>query len=71
MKALEFKSKIKNHRIQIPTRIQAEIKANSDKTVRVIVLIDENELSDDADFQNMATTQFLNGYSVSDSIYDK
>jgi hypothetical protein len=71
MKELEFKSKLKNHRINIPTRIQAELKANSDKAVRVIVLIDENELSDDTDFQNMATTQFLNGYSGSDSIYDK
>lgn len=70
MKAIEFKSKIKNNRIQIPSRIQSELKINEDKSVRVIVLLEESEVYDDLVFQNTTTSQFLEGYSESDSIYD-
>lgn len=40
MKALEFKTKIKNNQIQIPLSFQSELKTNQDRDVRVIVLID-------------------------------
>jgi hypothetical protein len=70
MRALEFKSKIKNNQIHIPTRIQSELRANQDKDIRVIVLIDDSEIYDDLIFQNSTKSQFLNGYSDSDSIYD-
>jgi hypothetical protein len=70
MKALEFKSKIKNNQIHIPTRIQSELKSNQDKDVRVIVLIDDSEIYDNLIFQNSTKNQFLKGYSDSDSIYD-
>lgn len=43
MKAFEFKSKIKNHHIQIPKRVQSELKDNQEKNVRVIVLMDDVE----------------------------
>jgi hypothetical protein len=36
MKAFEFKTKIKNNQIQIPLRIQSELKTNQDRDVRVI-----------------------------------
>jgi hypothetical protein len=69
MKALEFKSKIKNNKILIPVKIQSELK-NKDKDVRVIVLIDDSDLYDDLIFQQTTQSQFLKGYADSDSIYD-
>jgi hypothetical protein len=70
MKALEFKAKIKNNRIQIPLRIQSELKTNQDRAVRVIVLIDDSEKSDDLMVKQAATAHFLQGFAESDSIYD-
>ena len=70
MKALEFKSKIKNNQIHIPIRIQSELKTNQDKYIRGIVLIDDSEFYDDLIFQQTTKSQFLKGYADSDSIYD-
>lgn len=70
MKALEFKSKIKNNQILIPIWIQAELKAKQDKDVRVIVLIEDADADDDMIFRQASQNQFLKGYSDSDSIYD-
>jgi hypothetical protein len=69
MKALEFKSKIKNNKILIPVKIQSELK-NNDKDLRVIVLVDDSDIYDDLIFQQTAQSQFLKGYADSDSIYD-
>ena len=68
MKALEFKAKIKNNRIQIPIRIQSELETNQD--VRVIVLIDDSEKNDDLMVKQAASAHFLQGFAKSDSIYD-
>ena len=68
MKALEFKSKIKNNQILIPLKVQSELKTNKD--VRVIVLFDESDYPDDLIFQDATTNQFLQGYAESDAIYD-
>lgn len=70
MKALEFKSKIKNNRILIPASLQSELYTNQDKDIRVIVLIDDSEPYDDLVFQQSTKKQFLEGYAESDSIYD-
>lgn len=70
MRAIEFKSKIKNNQILIPTKIQSELKTKQDKNVRVIVLIDDSDLYDDLIFQQSTQSQFLKGYSDSDSVYD-
>ncbi len=70
MRALEFKSKIKNNRILIPAKIQTELKVKQDKDVRVIVLVDDSDLYDDLIFQEATQNQFLKGYADSDSIYD-
>ncbi len=70
MRAIEFKSKIKNNQISIPIRLQSELKIKQDKDVRVIVLIDDSETADDLIFQKTTESQFLQGYSESDSIYD-
>ena len=70
MRALEFKSKIKNNQIIIPTRIQSELKTKKDKNVRIIILINESDIYDDSIFKKTTESQFLKGYSKSDSIYD-
>lgn len=70
MRALEFKSKIRNNQIKIPLRIQSALKSNQDKDIRVIVFVDDSELYDSISFKNTASSQFLKGYSDSDSIYD-
>jgi hypothetical protein len=68
MKALEFKTRIRNQQIPIPSEIQTQLKSNCD--VRVILLIDELEPYDETIFQQTAQEQFLKGYSDSDSVYD-
>ncbi len=70
MKAIEFKSKIKDNQILIPTKIQSELNSNQDKNVRVIVLMDDSDLYDDLIFQQSTKDHFLKGYADSDSIYD-
>lgn len=70
MKALEFKSKIRNNQISIPAKIQSELNLKQDRNVRVIVLIDDVDTSEDLIFKKTTSKQFLKGYSDSDSIYD-
>ena len=70
MRALEFKSKIKNNQILIPAKIQSELKIKQNKDIRVIVLIDDLDIYDDLIFQQTTKKQFLKGYSDLDSIYD-
>lgn len=70
MRALEFKSKIKNNQILIPAKIQSELKTKQDKDVRVIVLVDDSDIYDDSIFQQTTQSQFLKGYADTDSIYD-
>jgi hypothetical protein len=70
MRALEFKSKIKNNQILIPAKLQSELKNKQYRDVRVIVLIDDLEIYDDVIFQQSTQSQFLKGYADSDSVYD-
>lgn len=70
MKALEFKSRIKNNQIKIPTRIQTELELNQDKDIRVIVFVDDSEVYDNVHFKETSSSQFFKGYAESDSIYD-
>jgi len=70
MRALEFKSKIKNNRILIPTKIQTELNVKQDKDVRIIVLVEDSGIYDALIFQEATQSQFLKGYGDKDSIYD-
>ncbi|MCF8358356.1 MAG: hypothetical protein K9H26_06330 [Prolixibacteraceae bacterium] len=69
MKALEFKSKVKDNQILIPSNIQPELKSPKDN-IRVIVLFEDSDIYDDSFFQQTTQDHFLDGYSDSDSIYD-
>ncbi len=59
---------MKNRLIRVPKDISAEL--SEDKEVRVIVLLDEFEESEDSNFKKLTKDQFLAGYSDSDAIYD-
>lgn len=69
MKAIEFKTKLRNNTILIPKKIHKQITNQKNKDVRVIVLMEE-QTSEDADFQSLSREQFLKGYAKSDAIYD-
>jgi hypothetical protein len=71
MKALEFRTRLKNNQIQIPVGVRSELKNNGDKEFRVIVLLDDSENNDDLMFRETAGAYFLKGYADSDSVYDK
>jgi hypothetical protein len=70
MKAIEFKSKIRGNQITIPCRIQSELCDTCDKSVRVVIFVEDSEVYDEKAFRSLAKGQFLKGYADSDSIYD-
>ncbi|QTY25992.1 hypothetical protein [Flavobacterium sp. CS20] len=70
MEALEFKSKIKNDKIQIPNHVKSKLVFNQNKNVRVIVLLEDSDDVEEKEFKNMASETFFEGYSHSDSVYD-
>ncbi|MBN1927724.1 MAG: hypothetical protein JW798_17960 [Prolixibacteraceae bacterium] len=70
MKALEFESKVKDNQILIPSNIQSALQSQKDN-VRVIILFEDSDIYEDSIFKKATQDQFLNGYSDSDSIYDK
>ncbi len=70
MRALEFKSKIEDNHILIPSNVQSELQVNRNKNIRVIVFVDDSDIYDSMTFKKSASDTFLNGYSESDSIYD-
>lgn len=71
MKAVEFKTELKDNQIQIPDDVQSELKFSQDKPIRVIVLIEESDdvYENDA-FRQLTKEQFFKGYAESDSVYD-
>ena len=70
MRAIEFKSKIRENKIIIPRKMQSELIAQSDKTIRVIVFVEDPNIYDEKAYSQMTKSQFLQGYADSDSIYD-
>ncbi len=70
MKAIEFLGRIKENYILIPENCKGEIERVKDKTVRVIMLIDEFGDQEEKSRRAMVREQFLKGYAESDEIYD-
>ena len=70
MRAIEFKSKIRENKILIPRRIQSELITGSDRHVRVVVFVDDSDVYDEKAYRQMTKSQFLKGYADTDSIYD-
>ncbi len=69
MRAVEFRTKLKNNRIDIPKKLQNQVNTSKNQDVRVIVLIEDNGKEKD-DFQLLSTEEFLKGYAKTDSVYD-
>lgn len=68
MKAVEFEARVNpDHMLPIPSSLAAELPTG--QTVRVLVLLPDS--SEDADWNRLATEQFLKGYADSDAIYDQ
>jgi len=70
MKAVEFTTKLRDNKIQIPKKLHKQVTTSKNKDVRVIVLMDEQNQKEKDDFQNLSKEQFLKGYAKTDSIYD-
>jgi hypothetical protein len=71
MRAIEFTSKILENRILIPRRIQSELLARHDKSIRVVVFLEDSDVYDEKAYRQLTKSQFLKGYAGSDSIYDE
>jgi hypothetical protein len=68
MKAIEFPTKIrKDKKILVPEKYQKELREN--QKARVIILLEQEK--DEQEWNQLTTDQFLNGYLVKDSDYDK
>jgi hypothetical protein len=71
MKAIEFEAELKDNQIRIPDDMQLELMYSQDRSVRVILLIEESDdIYEDHIFRQSTKEQFLGGYAESDSIYD-
>ena len=54
MRAIEFKSKIRNNRIQIPKELQPELSSTGESNVRIMIFL-EDPL--DSDFSDLNTVK--------------
>jgi len=70
MRALEFKSKIRENKILIPRRMQSKLILAHEQKVRVVVLLEDSDIYEEKAYRQMTKNQFLKGYADSDSIYD-
>jgi len=71
MRAIEFKSKIRENKISLPRRLQSEMITGYNKTVRVVLFLEDTDVYDDNAFRQLTKSQFLKGYAKSDDIYDE
>jgi hypothetical protein len=55
MKALEFKSKIRNNRIEVPKNIQTELKTSFGKDVRIVTFLDKTNVPDNTNLLQLNT----------------
>lgn len=55
MKALEFKSKIRNNKIEIPKNIQTALETSFGKDVRIVIFLDDANVADDTNLQQLNT----------------
>jgi len=70
MRAVEFKSKIRDNRIFIPHKVRKELITEQDKNVRIVIFLKDSDVYDEKAYRQMTKAQFLKGYDDSDSVYD-
>lgn len=72
MRAVEFKTRIEKDRIAIPEEVKLKMGSDFNKEVRIILLIEDIEqYTEEIDFKQNIASEFLKGYSDSDSVYDE
>jgi len=64
MKAIEFKSKISNNKIQIPKKVQSELRIADDKNVRVMVFLDDSHVSYEDDLLKINSLKEADSLSI-------
>jgi len=64
MRAIEFKSKINNNKIQIPKKVQSELWIVGKKNMRVMIFLDDMDISDTTDLLNINSSE--NAVSLTD-----
>jgi len=70
VQVIEYKTTVTDKNIiEIPKEYQKYLTGNN-KSVRIMILIDDI-VDEDALWSKVSTEQFIQGYSESDSIYDK
>lgn len=68
MKAVEFQSRLgPNHTLRVPDEVVDRIPAG--QLVRVLVLIGDD--ADGREWEQLAATEFGQGYADSDAVYDQ
>ncbi len=68
MKALEFEARINpDNTLPIPPSVLAEVPTG--QTVKILMLVPDS--TEDAEWEEMASGEFLRGYAESDAIYDR
>jgi hypothetical protein len=55
--------------LRIPQEVAQQLPPEA--TVRVLLMIDDSEENEDAEWQRFAAEQFLKGYAPGDAIYDE
>ena len=71
MRAIEFKSKIRENKISLPRRMQSEILTEYNESIQGGVSFEDTNVYDDKTFRQLTINQFLKGYAQSDDIYDE
>ena len=57
MRAIEFKSKILENKILIPRRMQPELIVGRDKSVRVVVFVEDADVYDERAYRKITKSQ--------------
>jgi len=70
MRAVEFKSKIRDNKILIPRKVRQELITEQDEDVRIVVFVKDSDVYDEKAYRQATKVQFLKGYADSDSVYD-
>ena len=69
MRAVEFRTKIRDDKILLPRKIRKELINGNDKNVKVVIFFKDSEVYDDYTYRQITKNQFLKGYANTDSIY--
>ena len=59
MRAIEFKTKIRDNKILIPRKLRQELIAEKDRNVRIVVFVKDSDVYDEKAYRQMTKAQRL------------